>query len=478
MDEANELDILLEYSKAMTDKKGFDATIKACIAAILKQRAETLEVAEKERKEIELEARFKDSLNIDLNDIIVMTDMAITKSKEHANKFLVNAKTGNLITSISVMGMEAQLGKAAFTQLTEVNIPAIKRYDPYRINTTLQDRKWAEKLPDIDAEITVVNTCIHPPWRYSRDKTIRPLEEDIAFLDGSFTSDEDRQFFYDAFYTSVTTKMHNGIFLYGFKGTGKTTIIDMLENCVGASNYKKFPNKITNGFNPEYKNTRVGLFDEAKANNDEDMNTIKSNSNRQISINDKFQKREVVENFLSPWYATNNLRDWKFTYDERRFSTLELNPKTTLERGISDEYMAGLSERMWTDDFSQGIYNLAEERRTKNFNPMTVHRSPLFYRIVLSSLSVVQTAIVDIITGKDKVSSVSMELVNDPKARNAITRHDAVEGFLENYRHYDPVSKEKHSLGVYVRGRTIQTSYIIPSKHYRSEIKDNSDLED
>ena len=42
IEETNEMGVLLEYSKGMADKKGFDASIKACITTILRQKAEKL----------------------------------------------------------------------------------------------------------------------------------------------------------------------------------------------------------------------------------------------------------------------------------------------------------------------------------------------------------------------------------------------------------------------------------------------------
>jgi hypothetical protein len=407
---------------------------------------------------------------VDPKSLKIYVDVEADTTVRDADKFIVDRESHKMIKDISVLAYKHLIGEETYNKIRGKFPLAKKAFDPYLINNTFQDRVWKETLSF--GEVKCINECVHPDWRYNRDLTVRLTPEEVFFIESSFKSKEDLQYYIDAAYHTIIDKMWSYIMLFGIKGTGKTTLIEMLIPCIGKDNYRKAPqNALQKEFNGFKKNKRLVLMDEMVANTDKAINILKSDANKEFNVEEKNQVAESVQNFVSMWIATNNISDWKFTHDERRFSVLELVEKTTLERGISDEWMSEFSQKIETEEFANAFFNYLEKRRSSIFNTMKPYKSKLFYSVVYESLASWQAKIVDEITIGEKRDKIQISSLFEDSDRYAPTTHKKIIDFLDNYRHLG------HKLGMYQRERSVKSSFIIPTERYRAKERTEFDLD-
>jgi len=459
----DDLDLFLTVKRSGFDVKSYNSSVFNLIKD---------HVLSEKRKEVE-KYLSKDVVHINASDFTLFKDIEETNEHQNKDKFLVHNSDSSIVTSMSVSAYKHLIGEEVFSNLKH-NIPLARRvFDPYLINDTLNDKRWSEYCDDLYSDITCINECIHPKWRYNRDKTLKITDDELFFIESSFTSSNDLQYYIDAAYHTIIDKMWSYIMLYGIKGTGKTTLIEMIIPCVGTNNYRKAPqNALKKEFNGYKKNKRLVLMDEMVADTNAAINILKSDANKEFNVEEKSQVTESVKNFVSMWIATNNISDWKFTYDERRFSVLELTKETTLDRGISDTWMSEFSQRIESDEWAQAFFNYLEKNKSVNFNTMAPYRSEAFYKVVYESLTGWQMKIVDEILLGERVDEIKICNLYDEREKYHPETHKKIIDFLENYRH------RGHKLGEYKRGKSVRASSIIPCDKYRAKINNNSDLVD
>ena len=263
--------------------------------------------------------------------------------------------------------------------------------------------------------------------------------------------------------------MWSYVMLFGIKGTGKTTLVEMLIPCVGKYNYRKAPqNALKKEFNGYKKDKRLILMDEMTANTNEAVNILKSDANKEFNVEEKSQISEAVENFVSMWIATNNISDWKFTHDERRFSVLELTNKTTIERGIKDNWMSDFSQRIETEEWANAFFNYLEANKSEEFNTMSPYKTDIFWKVVYESLKPWQMKIVDeVIEGAEREEILISDLFDEHDKFQPAT-HKSIIDFLNNYKN------KGETIGHYERGRSVRASKIIPIEKYRPTSEEGS----
>ena len=379
------------------------------------------------------------------------------------DKFLVLKKDHSIVHDVSISTYRHLITEEMYQKIKPKIPLAYKKFDPYKINETIQDKKWMEFSDSFKMEMPYINTCKHPDWRYDRDLEAKITDEQKFFIESCFTSQSDLQYYIDAAYHTIVDKMWSYVMLYGIKGTGKTTLIEMLIPCIGTDNYRKAPqNALQKEFNGYKKNKRLILMDEMVANTDKAINILKSDANKEFNVEEKSQISESVKNFVSLWIATNNISDWKFTHDERRFSVLELTRESTEERGISNEWMSEFSQHIETPEWANAFFNYLEENRSKNFNTMRPYKTEAFWKVVYESLKPWQMKMVDEIVFGEKADEIELASLYDQHDKYQPATHKSVIDFLDNYRH------RGEKIGEYTRGRSVRNSFIIPSEKYRA----------
>lgn len=451
----DELGIFRTVKSASFNKRDFIDSAKAYIS----------EALEKKRKEELSKYKVEDKTDFDPENFAVYIDMDADSNYKDMDKIIIDKKTGGIVHDISVHAYRHALGVKTFTELLPSFPLAKKVFDPYKILETKSDKTWKGYSTALRCNVTHINECNHPEWRYNRDLSQELTKEEKYFIESSFVDKETLQYYIDASYHTIVDKMWAYPMLFGIKGTGKTTLVEMLIPCVGSDNYRKAPqNALHKEFNGFKKNKRLVLMDEMVANTDKAINILKSDANKEFNIEEKNKEAEAVKNFVSMWIATNNISDWKFTHDERRFSVLELTSKTTQERGIKDEFFEKLTERIESSDFANAFFNYLEANKSEEFNTMAPFRSKAFYNVVYESLAQWQMTIVDTITMGEKVDEVYISDLFDQNDRFAPTTHKKIIDFLDNYRH------DGDKLGEYIRGKSVRSSSIIPIEKYRAPI--------
>jgi len=408
----------------------------------------------------------EDMDQIDPMKFLVFKDIEAESEYHDKDKFIVERDTLSQVEGFSILAYRHLIGEETY-QSIKPQFPLAKRvYNPYLINEDLNDKSWKEYSESLGCNLTCINECIQPKWRYDRDLSLKLAMEEKYFIETSFVDKESLQYYIDSSYATVVDKMWSYVMLYGVKGTGKTTLIEMLIGCVGKSNYRKAPqNALKKEFNGYKKNKRLVLMDEMVADTNAAINILKSDANKEFNVEEKSKETESVTNFVSMWIATNNISDWKFTYDERRFSVLELTKQTTIEREIEDSWMSEFSLRIETEEFAQAFFNYLEENKSKDFNTMKPYKSEAFYQVVYESLKPWEMKIVDEIINGEETDKIQLSSLYDEHDKYQPATHKKVIDFLDNYRH------RGEKLGEYERGKSVRNSFIIPLDKYRAKEK-------
>ena len=412
----------------------------------------------------------EDEAAIDPGLFKIYKDIEEETERSDKDKFLVLKSDHSIVKNVSISTYKHLITEEIYQKIRPKIPLAYKKYNPYKINETLQDKKWLELVPSIGQEIVHINECVQPAWRYNRDLTAKLAKEEIFFIESSFTSKEDLQYYIDASYHTIMDKMWSYVMLFGIKGTGKTTLIEMLIPLIGKDNYRKAPqNALQKEFNGFKKNKRLVLMDEMVANTDKAVNILKSDANKEFNVEEKSQVTESVQNFVSMWIATNNISDWKFTHDERRFSVLGLTTQTTQERGIKDSWMSEFSQRIETEDWANAFFNYLEEHKSSKFNTMSPYKTDIFWKVVYESLKPWQMKIVDEITLGAQRDAILISDLFEEHDRFQPATHKVIIDFLDNYKH------DGQRLGSYKRNKSVRVSEIIPIEKYRP-ITEEGDL--
>lgn len=434
-----------------------------CVDVLDELKQHLSDVKREERKKLLPES----IRNIDPSNFLVFKDIEADSDYRDQDKFIVHKDSYAMVTGMSISAYRHLIGEENY-QAIKHEIPVVRKsFNPYLVNETLDDKKWTEHIKDLGCDVACINECVHPDWRYNRDTTLKLTMEEIYFIESSFVDAESLQYYIDAAYHTVIDKMWSYIMLYGVKGTGKTTLIEMLIQCVGSDNYRKAPqNALKKEFNGYKKNKRLVLMDEMVADTNAAINILKSDANKEFNVEEKSKETESVKNYVSMWIATNNISDWKFTYDERRFSVLELTKQTTTDREISDEWMSAFTLRIETEEFAQAFFNYLESKRSSNFNTMSPYKSEAFFQVVYESLKPWEMKIVDEIINGEKTDEIFIASLYEENDRFQPATHKKVIDFLDNYRH------RGIKLGEYKRGKSVRNSSIIPSEKYRSPVKE------
>jgi len=425
---------------------------------------------------------------IQASQFLPVLDLEAFKGKKTDSLFFFNKRTRNIAHNLSPIAYGHLIGEELYKQISSQFPLGVKRYDPYKVNNVKDDRVWIDSVDNVSDKIKHFNTCLHPNWRYKRNKDAKLSDEIIYFIESSFKTPLDLQYYIDSAYTSVVDKVWCYVVVHGIKGTGKTKLIEMLQPLVGKDNWDKAPANVTsNRFNGYKKDKRVILMDETEAKDTNQINILKSDANKDIVVEEKHVNAKRYENFSTVFMCSNNISDFKFSFDERRFSVVETTDKPIWheDRDISFDWMHNFSQMIEdigsedNDYFCNAFFNYLESKRSLGFNNHQPYKSPLFYRIVEESLTGWEKRILDaIVYAKDTPSQLYLMDIFDENEKLVPKRAKRIEDFLSNFE------CRGRKLGTYSRSSRIMKSFIDvdsifvneETKTFRPPTKDDLDV--
>lgn len=464
-------DDLLENLNLFKVVKGSNADVKTLDSSVIDNIKETLKKKLLKEEQEHINGIIGDSPTsvFNIEDFVLYIDLEGESDSKLSDYFLFNKRLGRIASQFKVGAYKKLMGNDSFDKLKASCPSAFKEYNPTLINKDLKDRTWYEHHPDFGCDILRVNTCVHPEFRYKRNLNAKIDPEIHRFIRSSFTTEESYQYFIDASYMTVFDKMWPYVFLLSAKGTGKTTLVEMLIQLVGKENYRKAPqNALTKEFNDYKKNKRLVLMDELSAKTNEQVNILKSDANREFNVEGKGVSAEAVKNHVSIWIASNNISDWNFTWDERRFSVLEMTDTSTVDRGFSDDWMKDLSQYVnedpkWCDEY----FNYLEQNKSKDFDNYPAYKPEKFYTIVLESLPGWQRKIVDTIIDGECSGEFMVGDILDPNEKLVATHHKKYTDFFNNFKY------KGEPIATYKKEASIRDSVIIPNKKFLSNVQED-----
>jgi len=114
-------------------------------------------------------------------------------------------------------------------------------------------------------EIIAVNSHSMPPWRTEEKKSPVLPKEFVELMEHLFPEEECREYLYNWMFHMLDSRSPIHLLLHSVRGIGKNTLVYILENLVGSSNYYTVPkNFFDNNFDSELRHKRLLYFDEHK----------------------------------------------------------------------------------------------------------------------------------------------------------------------------------------------------------------------
>lgn len=114
----------------------------------------------------------------------------------------------------------------------------------------------------------------------------------------------------------------------GVPGAGKGTLGEIMKNVVGDTNFIETGNRIlAERFNSQIKNRRIVSCDEFSVRDNKEEERLKVLVNNFLEVEAKGKDAEVIHNYASFYFSSNNIDSLRLPDDDRRFSIVSLTDK-------------------------------------------------------------------------------------------------------------------------------------------------------
>lgn len=308
---------------------------------------------------------------------------------------------------------------------------------------------------------THINLYKKPSWQYGRQLEKEEIKELAIlpniidkFFSHLFPDLKSREYVYDWLHFALTKRCETYLVLNGAKGIGKGVFTDHIcKSLLGKENHKIAPQSaLDSNFNAILENCRMIIFDEFRIDDDDKISKLKRYINKDQMIEHKgVDVATTIETYNSFVISSNSLTDIKISWDDRRFSVVD----------IAD---TKLNEKWSSDEISELIYSIDDEYIMRQFgywllyrepkdNEFSVYKGKHFHSLCYSSLFEWQRVIIDTIISKQYETISEGEIRMALKDRNSVLRLPSstkVVDFLKNYKY-----EGEHYLGVlYIQGNT------------------------
>ncbi len=329
-------------------------------------------------------------------------------------------------------------GKEDFQVWNTTMITATRVYNGYSL----------DQFKPLDDGLTELNSYMAPWWRYEVKKqkeaglrTETPACPPVLDkLIRNVVKDECLDHLYKWIATSILKRNQVYLIMLGDKGIGKTVLINLISALTGHDNVFQVPvGFFESRFDSGLKNARLAVYDEAKLDRKVHRG-LKNYVNDYNNLEEKGKNaHKASQNFCSFILASNIIGDLYLEFDDRRFSALDLN-STPLTDVMSHEEITELDSMLKLDseegkqlimDFGEWLLATYEvDDRT----PFDVWKGDTFKRIVASSLTEWQKAIIDEFESKPVgYETTYAALKRKNKEIKTFPGKDKVDTFFTNY---------------------------------------------
>ena len=359
-------------------------------------------------------------------------------SIENVNKKMFYHKITGEIFDLDYKTYELTVDK----DLRRIPIRAVIDFNPYR------PEHIYKAVSKYGQECTHINTFKKPQWQYAREISgeerakICQLPRIIDdFMSHLFPHESCRNFVYDWLHFALTKRCETYLVLNGAKGIGKGIFTDHLcKALIGKENHKLAPpSGLDSNFNAILENCRMIVFDEFRIDEDDKINKLKRYINKDQMIEHKgVDVSKTIETYNSFIISSNSLTDMRISWDDRRFSVMDI-AETKLDEVWSRDKIRELIELIEDEDSEEmrqfGYWLLYRETDENEFS---VYKGEHFYKLCYSSLPEWSKTIIDEATSNcyEILDDVTLKL--SYKERNPMGKFPQsfkVEDFLRNYKH-------------------------------------------
>lgn len=336
------------------------------------------------------------------------------------------------------------LGLSEQEILRDPDMPlCIVKFDPRK-----KDRVFKEYASPFGAPLSCINLASPPAWRTKHSEGIEPKFHGFIreLFEHLFPDENERELVLDWFHYALVSRNGTVLVLVGDRGTGKSTVIDILGELVGREYYEVVSQSaLDDKFNSQFKNRRLLKFEEVGITQPSHLNKIKAWCNDRISYESKGEDAVSIENFSSIAFLLNEVDELKIGATERRFSIPQI-AKDNLLKKIPADVITKFREAI-DQQTQEGLDLLAEfgyflENRVPKLGPHEPIKGVSYWRVADLNLTEWEHYLRDYIA-KNGVAGEFIHINDVFPMRNGKTdppsaprKMERYQSFLMGYRYF------------------------------------------
>jgi len=371
----------------------------------------------------------------------------------------------NQISDLSYDAWEESLSKDKDIReaIMSKQMRGLLKYDPY---TT----ERAQQVSHRNETVYQFNSHIFPEWRFKKIDNPEPPQFFFDLMEHLFPDEGSRAYVYFWLKSAILDRNQTILLLSSNMGTGKGTLMDILELLVGVSNFQKQGEGFFNtNFSGELVNKRVMFFDEVTISR-RIKEKLKLFANNTIPIEKKgVDVQPAVDNFASIIVVNNHINENMIVADDRRFSVPEITNTPLLDRFSEKKVNKFHRELRGDPKVIESIgWWLIQNADLEDWDVHMPWKRERFYQMVKGSLAEWQKYVVDVVQSKkaDKYSFIELrEGYEDETGSRKFPGAGKMDSFLQQYKEMDgqiigDVIKESGSY------------YVIPSNRFKKSFNE------
>lgn len=331
-------------------------------------------------------------------------------------------------------------------------------YNPYSL----------DKVLGSDGLVKCINTCIHPDWRYQDQKEKKELHPlFLKYIRDLFKNEESFRYTMSWYKNAIFNRNETALVMVGAKAVGKNIFCSTFNRMVGPMNVSNQANNAyQEKFNGFLKNTRVVVADEVSFKSSSEKNRVKKYFNTIQSIETKGKDSETIEVFCSMVMLSNDVHDLFIESDDRRFSCVDLTD-VPLPKRMTPKEISELRQYIDYDpDFPLAFYQFIEAYQYKDFVNALPYKGEIFSKLVYSSMSEFNLAIIDKIVKKEctqgfELGELDIDWEEFDKKRHK-PRFDTLSQFLDTFTY------KGEKLGTIVKSNRFKKYYVEVNPKFRA----------
>ncbi len=383
------------------------------------------------------------------------------------DKVLYNTLTKNVVHFAGFDSYDEWLKKqtqAVKEQMNSSFTPAKIEYNP-----TVSGGERAVKVEE--QEVTCVNSHILPDWRKKelKDPKLPKLFKDL--MKHLFPEKQCQEYILTWIYHMLDSRNTVHLLLHGHRGIGKNTLVSLLGELVGLSNYYVVPKKFFNvDFNSELRNRRLLFFDEHKIDSRKNLSEFKQYSETSMTYHKKGVSIAGNERNFSSHIIANNLEEINHLVQEARRFSVPILTSIPIREGMGDkveEILIAMKDQKFLANVGWWILNNAPIHKFKREEP---YKTRVFFDIVNNALYPWQKALIDLLTSRANDRYYLEDHEDDlTDRRTGKVGRSRIDNFLLSHK-----DEEGKFFGELKLDRGTKKRYIKPNQKYAPEVKQES----